>query len=262
MIAVMQAHVDGKPIERRGLASPQWVRVKAPNWDWSDCDYRIATIAPGHNPDGLTVAQVGDGYRLLDDDEVDERWQGAPIRREIDALGPGETWDNSGWRGGAKDITYRTKLSREELAKLRNPVAPGHNPKGLTVAPGHNPNGLTVAQVGDGYRLLDEDEVGGRYGEERSLREIECFLFDRTWDNSGWWGASKERTFRTKLSREELARLREARPEPSVTIPKSEYERLQQAAEVVAKLQALALRPSPPPQPGPSDPASPTPTGQ
>ena len=126
MIAVMQAHVDGKPIERRGLASPQWVRVEAPNWDWSDCEYRIAPIAPGHNPKGLTVAQVGDGYRLL-----------------------------------------------------------------------------------------DEDEVGGRYGEERSLRGIECFLPDRTWDASGWWGTSKEYTFRTKLSREELARLRESWRKPN-----------------------------------------------
>lgn len=171
MIAVMQAHVDGKPIERRKVGSPWWGRVEAPNWNWVNCDYRIAPIAPGHNPKGLTVAQVGDGYRLLDEDEVDERWQGTPRHREIEAWF--QRWDGSGWRGDTEEITYRTKLSREELARLR-----------------------------------------------------------------------------------------EARPEPSVTIPKSEYERLQQAAEVVAKLQALALRPSPPPQPGPSDPASPTPTGQ
>lgn len=172
MIAVMQAHVDGKPIERRKADSPRWSMAEAPAWDWLNYDYRIAPIAPGHNPDGLTVAQVGDGYRLLDEDEVDERWKGTPVHREIEAWFPWWWWD-SGWRGETKRITYRTKLSREELARLR-----------------------------------------------------------------------------------------EAKPEPIVTIPKSEYERLQQAAEVAAKLQALDLRPSPPPQPGPTDPASPTPTGQ
>lgn len=84
------------------------------------------------------------------------------------------------------------------------------------IAPGHNPWGLTAKQVGtaDGYRLLDEDEVDGRYNGGRSLRKIECFTSDGTWDASGWWGASKERTFRTKLSREELARLRESALKP------------------------------------------------
>lgn len=78
-------------------------------------------IAPGHNPKGLTAKQVGtaDGYRLLDEDEVDERWEGRPAHLEIECFELGGTWDKTGWLGACKGLTYRTKLSREELARLR-----------------------------------------------------------------------------------------------------------------------------------------------
>lgn len=83
-------------------------------------------------------------------------------------------------------------------------------------APGHNLRGLTVAQVGAGYRLLDEDEVDGRHGNGPVHPEIEALVGpDGTWDNSGWWGTLKYYTYRTKLSREELARLREAGIKPN-----------------------------------------------
>lgn len=43
-----------------------------PNWNWDKGDYRIKTdpIAKGHNPDKLTVRQVGDGWRLLAKEEI------------------------------------------------------------------------------------------------------------------------------------------------------------------------------------------------
>lgn len=67
------------------------------------------------NPDGLTPEQYGasDGYRLLDKDEIKKR---SSLYKEI------EVWDGKYWVKGChgNDIfaTYRTKLSREELAKL------------------------------------------------------------------------------------------------------------------------------------------------
>lgn len=66
-----------------------------------------------HNPDNLQ--SPGEGYRFLDEDEI----QDGPILREIGiwALRALEWLDgNSGWD---KSRTYRTHLTREELAKKR-----------------------------------------------------------------------------------------------------------------------------------------------
>lgn len=92
------------------------------------------------------------------------------------------------------------------------------------IAPGHNPKNLTVAQVGEGYRLLDRDEIGQGL-DSRSLKEIEAWMASY-WDSAGWagygWaGACASNVYRTKLSRKELARLREsalkAHDEPAPT---------------------------------------------
>ena len=69
-----------------------------------------------HNPDNLTPEQYGksEGYRLLDEDEIKVRTH---YHKEIEAY-----WVNKEWikgnKGGGEFSTYRTKLSREELAKL------------------------------------------------------------------------------------------------------------------------------------------------
>lgn len=69
-----------------------------------------------HNPDNLTPEQYGksEGYRLLDEDEIKVRTH---YHKEIEVY-----WVNKEWikgnKGGGEFSTYRTKLSREELAKL------------------------------------------------------------------------------------------------------------------------------------------------
>jgi len=70
-IAVMQAALEGKITER--FVSFGWCQC-IPCWDWYTEEYRIAkpTIAPGHNPDNLSVEQVGEGCRLLDKEEIAE----------------------------------------------------------------------------------------------------------------------------------------------------------------------------------------------
>lgn len=67
-----------------------------------------------HNYDNLSEEQVGAGYRLLFKDEIKDRMESDKI----------EMWDSNllcfeaGFCGADKFGTYRTKLSREEVAKL------------------------------------------------------------------------------------------------------------------------------------------------
>jgi hypothetical protein len=101
-------------------------------------------IAAGHNPGKLTIADVGEGYRLLTPEEVN-----GPRNREIL-----QTWrtDIQVWAPPCicgmhhKHQTYRTS------AKLGEYTPP-------LIAPGHNPAKLTVQQVGKGYRLLTLEEI-------------------------------------------------------------------------------------------------------
>lgn len=68
----------------------------------------------------------------------------------------------------------------------------------------HNPDGLTPERVGvvDGWRLLDEDEIGG----DKSVKELYCYSIHAT---TGWYdncvGNLPHLTYRTKLSRADLA---------------------------------------------------------
>jgi len=73
-----------------------------------------------HNPDQLTPEQVGvsDGYRLLDVDEIKDRQK---MHIHIEARNKrGGYWLTS-YRSFGNDpqITYRTRLTREQLAKLK-----------------------------------------------------------------------------------------------------------------------------------------------
>lgn len=40
-INVMQAFLDGKPVEVQGLHSDVWTDIDDPVWNWDLCDYRI-----------------------------------------------------------------------------------------------------------------------------------------------------------------------------------------------------------------------------
>lgn len=75
-----------------------------------------------HNPDELTPEQVGvsDGYRLLDEDEIKERGDGCfEIEYSaVDSHTKQQFWFGPAW-GCHEALTYRTKLTREELAKLK-----------------------------------------------------------------------------------------------------------------------------------------------
>jgi len=101
-------------------------------------------LAPGHNPNKLTIADVGEGYRLLTSEEI-----AGPRNEKIL-----QVWRNDiqVWAPPCicaehhKTKTYRTSAKPGEYTP--SPIAPGHNPAMLT-----------VKQVGKGYRLLTPEEI-------------------------------------------------------------------------------------------------------
>jgi len=62
--------------------------------------------AAGHNPRGLTVAQVGAGYRLLAREELTKGVRSPEDRLAIEMWNSG--WSPN-WNGNSVDCTYRTK---------------------------------------------------------------------------------------------------------------------------------------------------------
>lgn len=59
MIEIMQAYVDGKPIEFRDN-SRVWMYVQSPVWDWNAYDYRIAQI-----PDSIDWSHVNPEFKFM-----------------------------------------------------------------------------------------------------------------------------------------------------------------------------------------------------
>ena len=73
--------------------------------------------APGHNPAKLTVAQVGNGWRLLDREEIKSRRPTLSIQRWIRGERLTGRWTTLGTCiGNDPNLTYRTQLTRDELA--------------------------------------------------------------------------------------------------------------------------------------------------
>jgi len=128
-IEVMQAAVRGETIEfrpLRGTILNTWVDAKEnPNWDWYNLDYRVKPIvnmkiAAGHNTLNFTedVVGVDMGWRLLDRDEIKPRSQCIP---SIEYYKLGMGWTSGHLREDSYLYTYRTKLTREQLAKYDLP---------------------------------------------------------------------------------------------------------------------------------------------
>lgn len=122
-------------------------------------------IAPGHNPDKLTVAQVGKGWRLLTLQEVKKRAhvQFSPHDLyDIEAWSR-KQWDGTGWTGADKAITYR----------IRKP--PGYflpkKPKPSPRQPGKGARKLYILTDGTTDALCD---YKGEYDLRESKSEAEA----------------------------------------------------------------------------------------
>lgn len=144
-IEVMEAAKNGALIELTHLHQNDWVLVIKPSeeiiWDWSTFDYRVVEpiVALGHNPHNLTNEQVEThlGWRLLDTDEIKVRKQSY---EEIEAWNNNKKrWNTDEYEGNCEENTYRTKLSREQLAAIDNPPK-----KRLPLGPEDFPPGTTL----------------------------------------------------------------------------------------------------------------------
>ena len=78
-----------------------------------------------HNPDGLTPEQygMGQGYRLLDKDEILPA-AGSKVRLpDLEEFQPGPFYGHRCWEpgvyGDSRAVTYRTRLTREQLRAAR-----------------------------------------------------------------------------------------------------------------------------------------------
>jgi len=136
-----------------------------PAFHWEYCDYRLAIhlpatvdcTAPGHNPDRLAVSQVGQGWRLLEEDEIKDR-EATP---HIQSWENKTYWNPAPFMGSCCGITYRTRLSREALAKLDRPAfdprnIPGFRP--LLPTERNHRDDFTEADLPEGWRPLLKGE--------------------------------------------------------------------------------------------------------
>jgi hypothetical protein len=164
-----------------------------------------------HNPHDLIWPQIEPhlGYRLLNTDEVGELH---PQLEEVEAwLVTVDKWATGYW-GQDRGLTYRTKMTRAELRKARG-LPPEPKPRRR-----HNPDNVTDDQVGAGYRLLDDDEVGPEFDRNRGLGVERWHPHDKEWLN-GYSGGSKSITYRTSMTRNELRQARGLQPEAEPLYP-------------------------------------------
>ncbi len=111
----------------------QWAGCGLFNWRRASAAELAAhlggRIADGHNPAGLTIQQVGDGWRLITPIELNARgvWRASTgtniTTHDIQMWNDSDkTWDiRSSVAGDNPQVTYRTKLSAAELAALIAP---------------------------------------------------------------------------------------------------------------------------------------------
>lgn len=147
-IAIMRAALERGCLQRLDGNGDDWIACDALGWNWDRYDYRIDPaykpsvlvpvptasvrdyiVASGHNPRFLTMSQVGDGWRLMDRDEIEDRRKALPYpMASIESWVPGNhivpaywisTYEWPAHQSGADvKLTYRTKLSRASLAAM------------------------------------------------------------------------------------------------------------------------------------------------
>lgn len=91
---------------------PGFWRVRGARWFGGDQIQPppAPSVAPGHNPAGLTVERVGEGWRLLAPEEIRKKpGLNNEDRHSIQNWTAFRCWDDTGWAGDSEELTYRTQ---------------------------------------------------------------------------------------------------------------------------------------------------------
>lgn len=60
MVEIMQAYLDGKPIEY-SYTGDIWAQIEEPSWNWTSCAYRVAP----DSPDSIDWSHVADDFKWM-----------------------------------------------------------------------------------------------------------------------------------------------------------------------------------------------------
>lgn len=215
--AVMRAVLDGARVQREGVEGGIWHGPpNVFNWDWATWNYRIdpasrpslPKVGPFKVGDWVVCHTDGAAHSLTTDSiyriAVIRHDSGAPFASLFDLEGQG----SHGW--------FATRFRHATPAEIAAHL-------GQQVAQGHNPARLTVSQVGEGWRLLDEDEIIKRPIKIAQLNHIGAWRKGAWTEHGLWEGSQGNNTYRTRLSRAELAALIAPRPKVKVPLTSADY---------------------------------------
>jgi len=129
-----------------------------------------------HNPDNLTPEQIGvaEGWRLLDEDEIGPNNGKATCQPWLKPFGsnPG-MWGNLNYVGQSPELTYRTRLTREELSAARGlPPAPASH---VSESTSDDEDSLGYDQIPDFVMPVSEEKTYTILGPRELIREGDEF---------------------------------------------------------------------------------------
>jgi len=204
-IAAFAARLKDPKTPLEALIGATWIKVENPAW--RDGHYRIKPWTIGREINGHVLPEGREWHRTdFTRKDLPEGWR--PLMHgELAMKGDQYGRPMEGWSTQKhNDTTYEASVL-SMFVRTRRPI-PAIDP----IAGGHNPDKLTVSQVGEGWRLLDEDEVkdyGDSYDRHKPAwtHETICNWLDGGWRPGCLCMMGKRQTYRTRLTRAELAAL-------------------------------------------------------
>lgn len=203
--ATFSAWIDDRntPIERSRDGGETWNTVEFPSWVHGGL-YRLAPFTLTRSINGHTLADGQEWHRSdFTREDLPEGYR--PLMRDEKRVPTMDEYKSSISGVWTKATDYGSDRIDDKYTPHRTT-----RPLPSVIAPGHNPAALTVSQVGEGWRLLDEDEIQYRGKEVQLSNAIECWESSNDVPRFGtclYEGSIPEHTYRTRLSRSELAAL-------------------------------------------------------
>ncbi len=208
MATIMNHAAGGCTVESSYLGNPSedsvWTKTSCPMWDWTAYDYRIKRPTPDFKVGDYvrTPNVIGRSLRLTGHTGKIES-----ICDDNIAVVLADGSHCGFWSPRQLALASTDEIINYQCAEARH--------LGAKICVGHNPARLTNAQVQtqDGWRLLDADEL-----KAHGLCGIPVEYWDNRWIGPCVSYANRRWTYRTKLSRAELAALDAPKPVQRVAL--------------------------------------------